>query len=87
MLGIIRGNPDNQRPRIRARDLLDPDLVDLTARIPTADRYSFVFKRRKQQLDYMLVNQAFAAALISIGFSRIDRQFSDHAGLLARFEW
>jgi hypothetical protein len=35
----------------------------------------------------MFVNQSFAADIESIAFSRIDTRFSDHAGLLAWFEW
>lgn len=85
--GIIRGNPDNARTRLRARDLVDPDLVDLTEMIPADKRYSYVFRRRKQLLDYMLVNRAFAADVESIAFSRIDYRLSDHAGLLAWFTW
>jgi hypothetical protein len=85
--GIIRGNPDNISARLPGRDLLEPDLVDLTRLIPKARRYSYIFRHNKQQLDYMFVNQSFAADIESIAFSRIDAHFSDHAGLLARFEW
>lgn len=85
--GIIRGNPDNTRVRLRGRDLVQPDLVDLTRMIAPKKRYSFIFRRRKQQLDYMLVNQGFAADVETITFSPIDRRFSDHAGLLAWFRW
>ena len=83
VVGIIRGRPALNL----GRDLLDPDLIDLTRRIPPNRRYSYIFKRRKQQLDYLLVNRAFNAELLGIGFSRIDYRFSDHAGLQARFEW
>ncbi len=85
--GIIRGNPDNTKVRLKGRDLVQPDLVDLTRMIAPKKRYSFIFRRRKQQLDYMLVNQAFAADVELIAFSPIDRRFSDHAGLLAWFSW
>lgn len=85
--GIIRGNPDNARTRLRGRDLIDPDLVDLTALIPAERRYSFIFRRQKQLLDYMLVNRAFAAEVESIGFSRIYYRLSDHAGLIAWFRF
>ena len=85
--GIIRGNPDNRSVRLRGRDLVQPDLVDLTLLIPPAQRYSFIYRRQKQQLDYMLVNQAFAADVEDIAFSHIEPRFSDHAGLLAWFKW
>ena len=85
--GIVRGNPDNRNGRLHGRDLVQPDLVDLSLRIPAGLRYSFVFRRQNQQLDYMLVNRNFAAEVEYIGFGAIDRGFSDHAGLLARFAW
>jgi endonuclease/exonuclease/phosphatase family metal-dependent hydrolase len=84
--GIIRGNPDNTTAALPGRDLLEPDLVDLTELIPPAKRYSFIFRHNKQQLDYMFVNRGFAADVEDIAFSRIDYRFSDHAGLLAWFE-
>ena len=84
--GIIRGKPDNTTAGLPGRDLVDPDLVDITELIPPAKRYSFIFRRNRQQLDYMFINQSFAAEVKAIDFSRIDYRFSDHAGLLARFE-
>jgi hypothetical protein len=84
--GIIRGNPDNTTASLRGRDLVGPDLVDITGLIMPAERYSFIFRRKRQQLDYMYINQSFAADVKAIDFSRIDYHFSDHAGLLARFE-
>ena len=81
--GILRGNPESDATALRGRDLLAPDLVDLTASIPPA----FVFRRQKQQLDYMLVNRNFAGSVERIAFSPIDYRFSDHAALLAWFDW
>ena len=85
--GIIRGNPDNANVRLPGRDLLEPDLVDLSLLIPAAKRHSFIFRQKKQQLDYMFANRSFDAEMKNIAFSRIDYQFSDHAGLLAEFKW
>ena len=85
--GIIRGAPDNRATRLAGRDLIEPDLIDLTARIPPDRRYSFVYRGRRQQLDYLLVNRDFTARLDTIAFARIDRRVSDHAGLYARFSW
>ena len=85
--GIIRGNPDNRNKRLSGPDLVQPDLVDLSLLIPPDKRYSFVFKQRRQQLDYMLVNRDFAGEVEYIAFGRIDSRFSDHAGLLAWFSW
>jgi endonuclease/exonuclease/phosphatase family metal-dependent hydrolase len=85
--GIIRGNPDNTRSRLQSPDLVNPDLVDLTLLIPHRQRYSYIFRGKKQQLDYMLTSEAFATDVDSIDFSRIDYRFSDHAGLLVHFNW
>lgn len=85
--GIIRGNPDNENVHLPGGDLVQPDLVDLTLLIPPAQRYSYIYRQQKQQLDYMLVNQAFAADVELIAFSHIESRFSDHAGLLAWFKW
>ncbi len=85
--GVIRGNPENTGVMLQGRDLVQPDLVDLTALIAPSKRYSHIFQRRKQQLDYMLVNQSFRADVVFIAFSKIDYHFSDHAGLLAGFRW
>lgn len=87
LIGIVRGNPDNGDGRRQASDLLDPDLVDLSQQIPLPKRYSYIFRKQKQQLDYMLVNQDFQPRLVAIRFGRIDYRFSDHAGLIARFDW
>ncbi len=85
--GIIRGNPDNTLVRAPGRDLVDPDLLDITEAIMPAKRYSYIFRRNRQQLDYMFVNQSFGPEVKAIGFSHIDYRFSDHAGLLAWLEW
>lgn len=85
--GIIRGNPDDARTAARERDLVEPDLVDLTRRIDADRRYSFIFRRQKQLLDYVFVSQAFAADVTHIALGRIDYRLSDHAGLLVEFAW
>jgi len=85
--GIIRGNPDNTRARLKSRDLLDPDLLDLTRQIPVQRRYSYIFRQKKQQLDYMFGNQALADIVEEVTFTVLDYSFSDHAGLLARHRW
>jgi endonuclease/exonuclease/phosphatase family metal-dependent hydrolase len=85
--GIIRGDPDNTRARLKSRDRQNPDLLDLTRQIPSKRRYSYIFRRKKQQLDYMFANQALADRVEGIAFANIDYNFSDHAGLLARYRW
>ncbi len=85
--GIIRGNPDNRRTRLTSTDRLNPDLIDLTRQIPPKHRYSYIFRQKKQQLDYMFGNQALADTVDTITFSTIDYSFSDHAGLLVWHRW
>jgi len=85
--GIIRGDPDTTRPRLQASDRVEPDLIDLTRAIPAKKRYSYLYHKNKSQLDYMFTNRNFRAQLRSIKFSRIDYRFSDHAGLIAIFDW
>ena len=85
--GIIRGKPDNTRVKKPAKDLVSDDLTDLTRQIPTQYRYSYIYKGNKQILDYMFVNSGFKPRLENIGFTRIEYRFSDHAGLIADFNW
>ena len=85
IVGTIVGEPDNSDARFPAQDLVKHDLVDLTQEIPVSRRYSYIYKGRKQILDYMLVNQNFKPKLKHIRFEKINRSFSDHAGLLAEF--
>ncbi len=87
VIGIVRGDPDNRRARVAGRDLVDPDLVDLTDSIPAERRYSFIFRRQKQQLDYMFANRGFAADVERIAFGAILYPLSDHAGLVADMRW
>ena len=87
VVGIILGNPDNAQTRSRAEDLLESDLTDLTLQVSRSRRYSYIYRNKKQQLDYIIVNQAFHPSLVAIRFSRIDYRFSDHAGLIAEFNW
>ena len=87
VVGTLRGDPDQHKPQLRSRDLIDPDFIDLTRSIPENKRYSFIFQRKKQQLDYLLVNSGSGLDLESIRFGSIDYRLSDHAGLLAEFNW
>ncbi len=84
-VGIIRGDPDNDRPRWKSTDLIERDLVDITARVPSGRRYSFLYRKRKQQLDYLLTSANLADDVSKVAFSRIDFSFSDHAAILAIF--
>ena len=85
IVGTIIGDPDNVDVRFPSLDWVKRDLVDLTRQISAADRFSYIYKGRKQILDYMLVNQNFGPKLKHIRFEKVNRSFSDHAGLLAEF--
>lgn len=85
--GILLGQGDHPGTRIRERDLIKRDLTDLTLNIPARSRYSYLYRGKKQQLDYLLSNQAKRLTVDEVGYSRIDYKLSDHAALYARLRW
>jgi len=87
VVGTILGNPDNTNTQIQAVDWIKPDLTDLTRLIPAPKRYSYIYRKKKQILDYMLINTRFKPKLLKISFNRINYDFSDHAALVADFAW
>jgi endonuclease/exonuclease/phosphatase family metal-dependent hydrolase len=87
VVGIILGNPDNSNTEIQAVDWIREDLTDLTRYIPKRNRFSYIYGNKKQVLDYMLINSQLRPRLISVSFSLINYDFSDHAGLLVDLEW
>ena len=87
VVGTILGKPNNSNTERQATDWIKKDLVDLTKTIPASKRYSYIYHKKKQILDYMLSNSRLKPKLMNIAFSRINYNFSDHAGLVADFEW
>lgn len=87
VVGTIRGIPDNRKTLLSSKDWIEDDLIDLTLRIPLDKRYSYIHRKNKQLVDYILVNKVFKPRLINIQLTRIDYGFSDHAGLIADFSW
>ena len=87
VMGIILGKPNNSNTKIQAADWIQKDLVDLTKAIQAGKRYSYIYHNNKQILDYMLTNSQFKPELVNIAFSRINYSFSDHAALIAEFDW
>ena len=85
--GIIRGAPNDAATRLDSPDLVARDLVDLTRRIPRQRRYSYIYRGRKQQLDYLFASQAMARRTVQVRYDRIDYALSDHAALRASFHW
>lgn len=84
-VGTILGSPDRKRPRLKSPDLVSKDLINITKRVKQRDRYSFKYKGKKQQLDYILVSSKLAGQIKSIHFGEINYRFSDHAAVLATF--
>ena len=84
---ILRGAGDNPDTALRERDLIEPDLIDLTLGIPVERRYSYIFRRHKQQLDYIYVNRALRAEFRQVAFTRIEYRLSDHAALYVDLRW
>lgn len=87
IIGILIGNPDNRNKRYSGTDKIKNDLSNLIEAIHPDRRFSYIYKGKKQVLDYMLASRNFSSKLKIIRFGTIDRNFSDHAGLLARFSW
>ena len=87
VVGTILGKPDNSNTELQAADWISNDLIDLTRYIPTKHRFSYIYRDRKQILDYMLASSLLKPRLDHISFSRIDYDFSDHAGLIADLKW
>ena len=87
IVGILIGDPDNAGKRYSGRDKIKNNLSNLIEVIHPDRRFSYIYKGRKQVLDYMLASKNFSRKLKSIKFGAIYRNFSDHAGLLAEFNW
>lgn len=87
VVGTILGKPDNSNTELQAVDWISNDLTDLTRYIPLKNRYSYIYRNKKQIIDYMLANSLLKPRLDYIAFSRIDYDFSDHAGLIADLNW
>lgn len=87
IVGILIGNPDNAGKRYAGRDKIKNDLLNLIETIQPERRFSYIYKGRKQVLDYMLASEKLSHKLKNIRFGTVDRKFSDHAGLLADFNW
>ena len=85
VIGTLIGQPDRNRPRLTSPDLVDPDLIDASLRLPRKKRWSYRYRKRRQLLDYLLLNQKADKQLEAIRYSGIDYRFSDHAALIARF--
>ena len=86
-LGTILGNPDNSNLQYPTPDLIERDLFNLTIKVPANQRFSYVYKGKKQVLDYALISQGFRPELKQIRYQQINRAISDHAALIIEFDW
>jgi len=85
-VGTILGKPDQKRPRWTSPDLVSKDLIDTSKRVKAKYRYSYLYKKKKQQLDYLLISRNLKNRIQQLQFSAIDYSFSDHAALKASFK-
>jgi uncharacterized protein len=101
-MGTVMGRPTPADQVVLASsDLVDPDLVDLGALSPPADRYSFLFDGNAQELDHILVTSNLARVSASVSHGRTNADFpesfrgdstrpervSDHDPLVAYFNF
>ena len=84
-VGTIKGSPDRNKPRYKSPDLVKKDLIDITQRVKADQRFSYNYRGKQQQLDYILVSSTLSEFVSSVRFSAINAQFSDHAAVLATF--
>lgn len=100
VMGTIRGAPTpSEEVTLASPDLVEPNLILLTDRLPPAERYSYVFDGNAQAIDHILVSQSLCARVLRHGyvrgnadapesfrgnFNRPDR-LSDHDAVMAWF--
>lgn len=83
VLGTIIGNPDQVNPKWKSKDLINRDLINVTLQIPETLRYSYIYRKNRQQLDYLLISDSNNYSVNSVEFSYIDYKLSDHAALIS----
>ncbi len=86
---LIFAGDVNDTPESATYDALTPnaDIVDLTRRVPESDRWTFVFRGRNQQLDYIMASQRMVRDLDNVEIVRsasVDGS-SDHNPVTATF--
>ena len=70
VVGQIAGTANPAHSLECEADLVDPNLYNAIARLPAAERYSYVFRGNAQALDHALVNQALSGSLVEIQYGR-----------------
>lgn len=62
------------------------DLFSATADLPEETRWTYTFEGRRQQLDHILLNFFSHQRMIESGFTRFDRDVSDHDATWSRLD-
>lgn len=71
VMGTIRGVPSPAgEVTLASADLVEPDLVLLTDRLPLAERYSYVFDGNAQAIDHVLISQSLCGRVTRHGYVR-----------------
>lgn len=83
-IGTILGRPAPDNTTVvtgDGSDLVNPDLINLSASVPAGDRYSYVFDGNAQTLDHMLISQSLVAATIArrVEHPRLNADFPETA--------
>ncbi len=83
-IAVITGMPtaDEQIVVDQSPDLVEPNLVNLTDTLPSAERYSFIFEGTPQALDHVIVNQSANALVRRYAIARGNADFPEQPAAL-----
>lgn len=84
-VGDVNDTPDS--PTYAAMTTGD-DIIDLSLTVPMDERWSFIFRGQRQQLDYMMGSMGMSDDMVELRFLRsadVERA-SDHSPLVADFQ-
>lgn len=78
-VAAIKGTPtpDDQIVVDESPDLVDPNFVNLTDSLPSAERYSFIFEGTPQALDHVIVNSVAEALVRRYAIARSNADFPE----------
>ena len=84
-VGDMNDTPDS--PTYAAMTMGDA-ILDLSLSVPAADRWSYVFRGERQQLDYMMGSRGMSDDMVELRFLRGANVegASDHSPLVADFQ-
>lgn len=80
VIGEVTGRPDPRGALLPPHHPVDPPLENLLLRLPSAERYSFVFRGSAQALDHALVSRALAPRVSGVAFGRGNADASHSPG-------